>query len=178
VNTHPTDDELLASIDAGTEDRHLSTCAQCRDRRGEFEATLAMASHVSEVSWTTQQSEALIHGVRRRLHDRRGARRPVWQPALGGALFGGVLAALLLVLLPPDLAQGPVLDEGPVQDAVVVDSQTANAQDLIDDDQNDDQNDEIAAMIEMYLIETSSADELLLALDELSDDEYYALLDE
>ena len=176
MNTHPTDDELLASIDAGTEDQHLSTCAQCRDRRGEFEATLAMASRVSEVSWTTLQRETLIHGVRRRLHDRRGARRPVWQPALGGALFGGVLVVLLLVLLPPDLAEVPVLD------AVVVDSRTAIAQDLdrglVDDNLDDDLNDELAAMIEMYLIETSSADELLLALDELSDDEYYALLDE
>ena len=33
-------------------------------------------------------------------------------------------------------------------------------------------------MIETYLIETASADELLLEFGELSDDEYFALLEE
>ena len=37
---------------------------------------------------------------------------------------------------------------------------------------------ELAEMIETYLMETASADQLLLELDELSDDEYYALLEE
>ena len=166
--THLTDDELVELIDAGIQDQHLSTCAQCLDRRGEFEATLAMASRVSETQWTTLQGERLVHAVRRRLRDRRAARRPVWQAALGGALVSGALAVLLLVLLPPDLAPELVLDERLVQDAVVVGSQTVVDGGLVDE--------ELAILIEMYLIETSSADELLLELDKLSDGEYFTLL--
>lgn len=93
MNTHLTDDELLALIDddgsEGKSQQHLSSCASCRHRHAEFEATLRLTSRLPEVEWTPLQGERLVHGVRRRLWVHRARRRPAWQPALGGALARG-----------------------------------------------------------------------------------------
>ena len=176
MNTHLTDEELLAVIDgmeAGEAQQHLSTCASCRRRHGEFKATLQLASRLPEVEWTPLQGEILVHGVRRRLRARRAPRRPAWQPALGGALVTGVLAAVAaLALVPqgmtPELAPATTI----VQDAIpVVSDRQVGVDEQLDDA-------EFADMIETYLIETASADELLLEFGELSDDEYFALLEE
>lgn len=177
MNTHLTDDELLALIDdhgsEGKAQQHLSSCASCRHRHAEFEATLQLTSRLPELEWTPLQGERLVHGVRRHLWARRARRRPAWQPALGGALVTGVLAAVVvaLVLVPPgttpDLAPAAI-----VHDSIAVVSDTVGGVDAQLDDA------ELAEMIETYLIETASADELLLEFGELSDDGYFALLEE
>ena len=85
----------------------------------------------------------------------------------------GVLAAVAaLVLVPqgmtPELAPATTI----VQDAIpVVSDRQVGVDEQLDDA-------EFADMIETYLIETASADELLLEFGELSDDEYFALLEE
>lgn len=164
--THLTEDELLALIDSGADSEHLSTCARCRQLSNEIEATLALARRVPQVRWTPLQGEALLHGVRRRLRDRREQPRPAWRSALGGAVVSGALAAILVLLLLP-------MDPANTTARVVTDNVAEQRRDVEDLDDT-----ELATMIEAYLIETASADELLLELDELSDDEYYVLLSE
>ncbi len=173
MNSHPSDDELLALIDGGAKgDRareHLSSCARCGERHAEFEATLALAGRVPEPEWTALQGEAFVQSTHRRLWSSRPSPdRRVWQPALGGALLTGAVAAVLVLLMmpgdsPPALAQTPA-------PAPLVDTELAAEEELGDE--------QLMEMIETYLVETASADELLLELDELSDDEYYALLEE
>ncbi|MDA0334211.1 MAG: hypothetical protein O2782_03500 [bacterium] len=157
MNTHRSDAELLALIDSGTQDEHVSGCAGCRHRHQEFEATLTWTRRVPEAPWTPLQDERLLQGARRRLRERRVPRRPVWQPALGGALLTGAAAAILfLVLLPTQRSTTSVHEalagEYPIE--------VAEADDA-----------ELAMLIETYLIETASADELLLELDKLAGDE-------
>jgi len=78
----------------------------------------------------------------------------------------GALAAILVLLLLP-------MDPANTTARVVTDNVAEQRRDVEDLDDT-----ELATMIEAYLIETASADELLLELDELSDDEYYVLLSE
>jgi hypothetical protein len=83
-----------------------------------------------------------------------------------------VLAVVVaLVMVPPgttsDLAPAAI-----IQEAITVVSDTVGGVDAALDDA------ELAEMIETYLIETASADELLLEFGELSDDGYFALREE
>jgi hypothetical protein len=181
-DNHLSDDELLALVDSDTaDDDHLSQCGACRRRYGEFVATLELASRLPPTQWSALQREALVHGVRRRLRGRPTVHRPGWQPALGGALATGVLAVLLT--LTTNLTIGSpghvtVISSG--SGLVAKAAESVHAPRVVSEDEFEEELDEteVAGMIETYLMETASADELMWELEELSDDQYYALLDE
>lgn len=181
MNRHLADDELVAAIDAAAETDgpvrlhgHLASCASCRRRLVEFETTLALTKQLPQPTVLDQTGEAFTQATSQRLFGPKTtpAWRPVrtaWRPAMAGALATGALAAALaFFFVPTGVTQSlrPVVTT-PVS-AVVSDAVHADA----DDEQ------ELATMLDTYLFETASTDELLLELDGLSDDEYYALLEE
>jgi hypothetical protein len=177
VNTHLTDDELIVLVDDGISHEHLSVCSGCRSRHAEFAATLTLASKMPAVVWSPLRGETLVHRVRRRLRDQRGSHRPAWQPALGGSVVTVVVAAGLMFVmgtrdLAPELAFEVATEESAWEP---LDTEEVVTEGVVTEQVEDT---ELAEMIETYLMETASADQLLLELDELSDDEYYALLEE
>lgn len=184
MSTHPKhlrDDELLALLEEDGSDPHLTTCSHCQRRQAEFGQVLQLASQVPEPAWTPLQGEQLVHATRRRLHGRRHTTRATWKPALGGALAGALGCLFLLATWSGLPTAGPSTTEAPSPVAMqsVVDVEEGAIviqQDVLDDEELAE--DEVAVWLESYLVQTASDDELLLELDGLSDEEYYALLDE
>lgn len=177
---HFSDDELLALIDDGaahgqSAPAHLQSCAACRTRLQEFDTTLELARRLPQPTWSAAAGRQLAQSTQQKLltssgRRRRGRASSVWRPALTGSLVtGAIAAALALMFMPAD-------PQPPAAPTLVAVSQVPGAQELglgVEGDGED-----LAIMLDTYLLETASMDELLLELDASSTDDYYALLED
>lgn len=173
-----TDEELLRLLDAGGRDDHIDGCPTCQRRLVEFRRTLDLAGRVPTPEWTPLRDEALFHGARRRLRARRRP-RSAWKPALGGALAGSlVTGTLALLLITQSLPPATVTAAGgdpPAAEAAAVVGDAAQSVVLSEGEFSDE---DVAELLESYLVLSASTDELLWELEELSEEDLYALLEE
>lgn len=174
-----TDEELLRLLDADSTDDHIDGCPTCQRRLGEFRRTLNLAGCVPAPEWTPLRDEALFHGARRRLRARRRP-RSAWKPALGGALAGSlVTGTLALLLVTQSLPAATVTVAGGDPPAVAeVAPEAVDAAQGVALSEGEFSDEDVAELLESYLVLSASTDELLWELEELSEEDLYALLEE
>ncbi|MBT3342954.1 MAG: hypothetical protein HN712_16590 [Gemmatimonadetes bacterium] len=183
---HLNDDDLISL--AETRDQppaHVKACPQCAARLRAFERTLELsAAAPPTMDWNRLQAGAFLHRVRRGIHQQRQPRvTPWWQPALAGATL--TVAVLMMFRVMAPIAPAPPIDPSPAAVAQVVDGWTDPQAAAISAGGSDDPltsepdmtDAELLSLIDAYLIDTASEDELLLTLGDFNDEEMVAALD-
>ena len=172
---HLHDDELIRLAHTQEEPpAHVSECLQCAGRLREFEATLRLSAAAPPTTdWNSLQAGAFLHRVRHGIQERQEPRVATWwQPALAGA----TLTLVAMMLLPGMMSVTPTLPSDSALNAVV-DRVDGGADPQVAEDSVGLSDDELLLMIDSYLIETASEDELLLTLGDLDDADMVAALD-
>lgn len=183
---HLHDDELISLAEARDQPpAHVQACPQCAARLREFERTLELSATAPPTTdWNRLQAGAFLHRVRRGIHQQRQPRvTPWWQPALAGATL--TMAVLMMYRVMTPIAPVPTVDSSPAAVAQAVDGwpdpQAAAVSAGGSDDPLDSEADmteaELLSMIDAYLIDTASEDELLLTLGDFNDEDMVATLD-
>ncbi|MDP7361286.1 MAG: hypothetical protein QF768_01665 [Candidatus Latescibacteria bacterium] len=184
---HLHDDELIALASGeGEAPKHLKDCPRCASRFKEFERTLALTTtSMPQMEWNPLQSGGFMHRVRRGI-ELQSAPRPVpwWQPGLGGAgLMLVVLLAIQAAVDQPALEQDSLLArESP--DTIDFDEEGLSRI-LVDGSTGfdygetvlNDEDDELLILIDAYLIDTATEDELMMSLGDLTEDGVGAAFD-
>ena len=169
---HPGEPELLAHLDApdAAIAGHLDGCPACRRRLDGFARTLEAAAAAPAPAWSPLQAESVRLRTRRAVFAPR--RRPAptrWRAGLVGAALAGALGAWALTAL---VAPAPSTDGiDPEAVAVLGADDVAASAAQVDEEA-------LIEQIDAYLMATATEGELLEALQDFSDDDLYALLDD
>jgi hypothetical protein len=178
---HLNDDDLIA-LAAGDLPLpgHLVDCSQCTSRLREFERTLELTTAApAHAEWNSLLSSGFLHRVRRGIERDEARRGPQllgaqwWRPALaGGAVALLLMMAVqftreesMIVLQQSSTAEGQALSLSAMAD---------RAADLVPAETGDD---EFLTLIDAYLIDTASEDELMLTLGDFESDVVVAVVD-
>lgn len=176
MTTHLQDDDLIHLIGASESvPDHVRECAECSARLRQFERTLELtAAPPPRMAWNSLQAGSFMHRVRRGIEQRHQPRvTPWWQPALAGAAMTLLVMLSFRAFVPasgPNIVQAPVAAEQEMSSSMMAPSHEEAVEESMTDD-------ELLSMIDAYLIDTASEDELLTTLGDFSDDDMIAVLD-
>jgi len=199
---HLNDDDLIA-LAAGDLPLpgHLVDCSQCTSRLREFERTLELTTAApAHAEWNSLLSSGFLHRVRRGIERDEARRGPQllgahwWRPALaGGAVALLLMMAVqftreesMIVLQQSSTAEGQALSLSAMADraADLVPAETGLLEietELFEIESvetgMETGDDEFLTLIDAYLIDTASEDELMLTLGDFESDVVVAVVD-
>ena len=172
-------------------ERHLLTCADCREQLEEYRQALDLVGSVELPPLSHLHVNSAVPQVRSRLasrHSGLGGLRRLWAPALSGALGGAVVIIALSAIdwtAPVGNARHEVMADVENSGGELVELATAVVDDF-EPELRDAMAEEIELMtedlaleLETYLMETAPEMELLSEAEllVLRDGEYYSLLE-
>ena len=172
-------DESLAEGPSLRVRDHLRTCDACRIQLESLESTLALARNARQpVEMNPFEARAFVHKVRGRIAAKRQASwKRLLSPALGGGFVSGAVVGALVLFV----ALGPLPQPG----TRVPQADTANDFSILgwgteaNTVENVTEDEQWAGLINAYLLDTASEQELFSEMETLiGEDELYALLEE
>ena len=200
---HLNDDDLIALATGDLPLRgHVVDCSQCTTRLREFERTLELtAAAPAQAEWNSLLSSGFLHRVRRGI-ERDGAKPGLqlpmadwWRPALAG----GAVALLLMMAVQftmdesiTALQQSPtaggqtlpvsVMADRAVDDIVPAETELLGIEPGLPEIERGEEgtetgDDELLTLIDAYLIDTASENELMHTLGDFESDVVVAVVD-